>query len=209
MSHNQIKVSLQIERQHLRQGFSGGDWCSLGRTITSAGAGLPELLLRAGFRGPFSDSSACGSRASAGRTLCPPAWKSSIGGCRKVGVLIREAFLRGISARQAAWQTVSRLTRDLDQVVRQLHRTDMEDDWHICFWTEPACRRGVSAGDSRYQWVHMLEPVMNLARQRGQQLLAFLRSQRESDGMGRVARKTCTGATCQNCYRSSACPNLE
>jgi putative transposase len=63
----------------------------------------------------------------------------------EVSLLIREAFLRGISTRQVGRvvsiltgevvspQTVSRLTRELDEAVRQFHQAPLEDDWAYLF----------------------------------------------------------------------------
>ncbi len=65
----------------------------------------------------------------------------------EVAMLIREAFLRGISTRQVgrvvatltgetvSAQTVSNLTRDLDHAVRQFHQAKLNDEWPICSWT--------------------------------------------------------------------------
>jgi len=59
----------------------------------------------------------------------------------EVSMLIREAFLRGISTRQVgrvvatltgevvSAQTVSKLTRDLDEAVRQFHQAKLSDDY--------------------------------------------------------------------------------
>jgi putative transposase len=59
----------------------------------------------------------------------------------EVSLLIREAFLRGISTRQVgrvvatitgetvSAQTVSKLTRDLDEAVRQFHQARLSDDY--------------------------------------------------------------------------------
>src|SRR6202049_86917 len=59
--------------------------------------------------------------------------------------LIREAFLRGISTRQGgrvvatitgetvSAQTVSKLTRDLDEAVRQFHQARLSDDYAYLF----------------------------------------------------------------------------
>ena len=63
----------------------------------------------------------------------------------EVTLLIREAFLRGISTRQvgrvvATWsgetvspQTVSRITRSLDEVVRQFHQARLSDQYAYLF----------------------------------------------------------------------------
>lgn len=59
----------------------------------------------------------------------------------QVALLIREAFLRGISTREVGRvvalvteeavspQTVSRLTRELDDMVKQFHEAQLEDDY--------------------------------------------------------------------------------
>lgn len=66
----------------------------------------------------------------------------------EVCLLIPEAFLGGISTRQvgrvvglltgevASAQTVSQLTRDLYQAVREFHQTPLADERRTCFWTE-------------------------------------------------------------------------
>ena len=63
----------------------------------------------------------------------------------EVALLIREAFLRGISTRQVgrvvatltgevvSAQTVSKLTRDLDEVVQQFHQARLQDEWSYLF----------------------------------------------------------------------------
>jgi putative transposase len=64
----------------------------------------------------------------------------------EVSLLIREAFLRGISTRQVgrvvatitgetvSAQTVSKLTRVLDEAVQEFHQARLSDDYGICFW---------------------------------------------------------------------------
>ncbi|MGH9607413.1 MAG: transposase [Terracidiphilus sp.] len=63
----------------------------------------------------------------------------------EVAMLIREAFLRGISTRQVgrvvatltgetvSAQTVSNLTRDLDRAVEQFHQARLNDEWAYLF----------------------------------------------------------------------------
>jgi hypothetical protein len=63
----------------------------------------------------------------------------------EVSMLIREGFLRGISTRQVgrvvailtgevvSAQTVSKLTRDLDEMVRQFHQARLSDDYAYLF----------------------------------------------------------------------------
>jgi len=81
----------------------------------------------------------------------------------EVALLIREAFLRGISTRQVgrviailtesvvSAQTVSRLTRDLDQAVREFHRAPLEDDWAYLFLDGVSLRVRRPAGRKRVQ----------------------------------------------------------
>ena len=62
-----------------------------------------------------------------------------------MALLIREAFLRGISTRQVgrvvatltgevvSAQTVSKLTRDLDRAVEKFHQARLRDEWVYLF----------------------------------------------------------------------------
>jgi len=63
----------------------------------------------------------------------------------EVSLLIREAFLRGVSTRQVGRlvaistgepvspQTVSRLSRDRDEAVRQFHQAPLQEEWAYLF----------------------------------------------------------------------------
>ena len=106
----------------------------------------------------------------------------------EVCLLIREAFLRGISTRQVgrivatvtgetvSAQTVSQLTRDLDEAVRQFHRAPLEDEWAYLFLDGVSLRVRRQSGRQRVQML-----VAYGVRQDGtRQLLAFLRSKGES-----------------------------
>ena len=106
----------------------------------------------------------------------------------EVSLLIREAFLRGISTRQVGRlvailtgepvspQTVSRLTRELDDAVRQFHQASLADEWAYLFLDGVSLRMRRPSGRQR---VHML--VAYGVRQDGtRQLLAFMRSSGES-----------------------------
>ena len=108
----------------------------------------------------------------------------------EVSLLIREAFLRGISTRQVgrvvaivtgktvSAQTVSRLTRDLDEAVQQFHEAPLTDDWAYLFLdgVNLKVRR-----ESGRKCVQML--VAYGVRQDGRrELLSFMRSQGESQG---------------------------
>jgi len=105
----------------------------------------------------------------------------------EVNLLIREAFLRGISTRQVGRlvailtddpispQTVSRLTRQLDEAVRQFHQAPLADEWAYLFLDGVSLRMRRPSGRQR---VHML--VAYGVRQDGtRQLLGFMRSKGE------------------------------
>ena len=103
-------------------------------------------------------------------------------------MLIREAFLRGLSTRQTGQvvsiltgevvspQTVSKLTRALDQAVRQFHQARLRDDYAYLFLDGVSLRVRRPAGRKR---VHMLV-AYGVRRDGTRHLLAFLRSQGES-----------------------------
>jgi putative transposase len=106
----------------------------------------------------------------------------------ELALLIREAFLRGISTRQVGRvvatltgetvspQTVSRLTRDLDEAVRQFHQAPLEDQWAYLFLDGVSLRVRRPSGRQRVQML-----VAYGVRQDGtRHLLGFLRSQGES-----------------------------
>lgn len=105
-----------------------------------------------------------------------------------VAILIREAFLRGISTRQVgrivatftgeliSAQTVSKLTRDLDTAVEQFHKAPIQDEWAYLFLDGVSLRMRRPGSRKR---VHML--VAYGVKQDGtRHLLAFLRSSGES-----------------------------
>ena len=105
----------------------------------------------------------------------------------EVSLLIREAFLRGISTRQVgrvvatitgetvSAQTVSKLTRDLDAAVRQFHQAHLSDDYVYLFLDGVSLRVRRPTGRKQVQML-----VAYGIRQDGSRhLLAFLRSQGE------------------------------
>jgi len=105
----------------------------------------------------------------------------------EVSLLIREAFLRGISTRQVgrvvatitgetvSAQTVSKLTRDLDEAVRQFHQVTLGDDYVYLFLDGVSLRVRRPTGRKQVQML-----VAYGIRQDGSRhLLAFLRSQGE------------------------------
>lgn len=105
----------------------------------------------------------------------------------ELALLIREAFLRGISTRQVgrvvatltgeqvSAQTVSNLTRDLDHAVAEFHRAPLQDEWAYLFLDGVNLKVRRPAGR---QSVQML--VAYGVRQDGtRQLLGFLRTKGE------------------------------
>src|SRR5260370_1331816 len=105
-----------------------------------------------------------------------------------VAMLIREAFLRGISTRQVgrvvailtgevvSATTVSKLTRDLDEAVRQFHEARLSDDYAYLFLDGVSLRVRRQAGRKRVQML----VAYGVRRDGTRHLLAFLRSQGES-----------------------------
>ena len=106
----------------------------------------------------------------------------------EVAMLIREAFLRGISTRQVGRvvailtgevvspTTVSKLTRDLDEAVRQFHEARLSDDYAYLFLDGVSLRVRRPAGRKRVQML----VAYGVRRDGTRHLLAFLRSQGES-----------------------------
>jgi putative transposase len=106
----------------------------------------------------------------------------------EVLLLIREAFLRGLSTRtvgrvvaviteeMVSAQTVSRLTRDLDQAVAQFHQAPLTDDWRYLFLDGVSLRVRRPGGRKRVQ----LLVAYGVRRDGTRQLLAFTRSRGES-----------------------------
>ena len=106
----------------------------------------------------------------------------------EVLVLIREAFLRGLSTRAVgrvvallteepvSAQTVSRLTRDLDQAVAQFHQARLTDDWRYVFLDGVSLRVRRPGGRKRVQ----LLVAYGVRGDGSRQLLAFTRSTGES-----------------------------
>ena len=106
----------------------------------------------------------------------------------EVAMLIREAFLRGISTRQVGRvvatitgevmspQTVSKLTLDLDEVVQRFHQMPLADEWAYLFLDGVSLRVRRPSGRKRVQML----VAYGVRRDGSRQLLAFLRSQGES-----------------------------
>ncbi len=106
----------------------------------------------------------------------------------EVALLIREAFLRGVSTRQVgrivailtdepvSAQTVSQLTRDLDESVRQFHQARLDDQWRYLFLDGVSLKVRQRAGRKR---VHMLV-AYGVQEDGSRRLLGFMRSRGES-----------------------------
>jgi putative transposase len=123
-----------------------------------------------------------------GRSFLPPAIDKFQRRAPELAMLIREAFLRGISTRQVGCvvatltgervsaQTVSNLTRDLDHAVKEFHQAALKDEWAYLFLDGVNLKVRRPAGR---QCVQML--VAYGVRQDGtRQLLGFLRTKGES-----------------------------
>jgi len=106
----------------------------------------------------------------------------------EVMMLIREAFLRGISTRQVgpvvatvteekvSAQTVSRLAKSLDKLVRAFHEAKLQDEWAYLFLDGVSLRVRRPSGPKRVQML----VAYGVRRDGSRRLLAFLRSQGES-----------------------------
>ena len=106
----------------------------------------------------------------------------------EVALLIREAFLRGISTRQVgrvigvitgevvSAQTVSKMTQSLDRMVKAFHQDRLQDEWTYLFLDGVSLRVRRPSGRKRVQLLVAYGVRANGSRQ----LLAFVRSQGES-----------------------------
>lgn len=106
----------------------------------------------------------------------------------QVMLLIREAFLRGLSTRQVgrviailtgepvSAQTVSKLARGLDRLVRAFHQAPLQDEWAYLFLDGVSLRVRRPSGPKRVQML----VAYGVKRDGTRRLLAFLRSQGES-----------------------------
>jgi len=106
----------------------------------------------------------------------------------EVTLLVREAFLRGVSTRQVgrvitslqlgplSAQTVSRLSRHLDSMVETFHQSRIADEWAYLFLDGVSLRVRRPTGRKRVQML----VAYGVRADGSRQLLAFLRSQGES-----------------------------
>jgi putative transposase len=105
----------------------------------------------------------------------------------EVSLLIREAFLRGISTRQVGRvvailtgeavspQTVSKLTRQLDEAVREFHQAPLQDEWAYLFVDGVSLRVRRPWGRKRVQML----VAYGIKPDGSRQLLSFLRTRGE------------------------------
>ena len=108
-------------------------------------------------------------------------------------MLIREAFLRGISTRQVgrvvalitnepvSAQTVSQLTRDLDGQVQQFHTARLRDEWAYLFLDGVWLKVRRAAGTKKV----LLLVAYGVRSDGSRQLLAFMRAKGESQNRGK------------------------
>src|SRR5205807_384351 len=123
-----------------------------------------------------------------GKNFLPPGLEKFERRAEDVAILIREAFLRGISTRQVgrvvatftgepvSAQTVSKLTRELDDAARQFHSVELKEEWAYLFLDGVSLRIRRPGGRKRVQML-----VAYGVKQDGtRHLLAFQRSSGES-----------------------------
>jgi putative transposase len=121
------------------------------------------------------------------KSFLPEALKRFERRAPEVMMLIREAFLRGLSTRQVgrvvgivservSAQTVSRLTRSLDRLVKEFREACLKDEWAYLFLDGVSLRVRRPAGRKRVQML----VAYGVRRDGSRQLLGFLRSQGES-----------------------------
>jgi putative transposase len=106
----------------------------------------------------------------------------------EVMLLIREAFLRGVSTRQVgrvvailtgesvSAQTVSKLSGQLDRLVKAFHQAPLKDEWAYLFLDGVSLRVRRPGGRKRVQML----VAYGVRHDGSRQLLAFLRSPGES-----------------------------
>ena len=122
------------------------------------------------------------------KSFLPPLLERFQRRAEEVMLLIREAFLRGISTRQVgrvvgvltgevvSAQTVSKLTRSLDRLVKAFHQARLKDEWAYLFLDGVSLRMRRPSGRRRVQML----VAYGVRGDGSRQLLAFLRSAGES-----------------------------
>jgi putative transposase len=178
------KKFFELESERLRDRYAG--WPQYGRGARKAG-GYRNGYYERGFATVFGTIRLRIARAR-GKSFLPSGVERLQRRAPALAMLIREAFLRGLSTRQVgrvvstltgegvSAQTVSRLIQHLDEAVREFHRAPLADEWAYLFLDGVSLRVRRPAGRKRVQML-----VAYGVRRDGQrQLLAFLRSQGES-----------------------------
>ena len=122
------------------------------------------------------------------RSFRPPGLERFERRAPEVLMLIREAFLHGISTRQVgrvvailteeavSAQTVSKLSRHLDRLVKAFQQAPLKDEWAYLFLDGVSLRLRRPGGRKRVQML----VAYGVRADGSRQLLAFLRSQGES-----------------------------
>jgi putative transposase len=122
------------------------------------------------------------------RSFRPPGLERFQRRAPEVMMLIREAFLRGISTRQVgrvvgiltgevvSAQTVSKVTRSLDRMVKAFQQARLKDEWVYLFLDGVSLRVRRPAGRQRVQML----VAYGVRADGSRQLLGFLRSRGES-----------------------------
>jgi len=178
------KKFLELQSERLRDRYAG--WPQHGRGPRKPGGYRNGYYLR-GFATVFGTIRLRIARAR-GKSFLPPGLGQFQRRAPELAMLIREAFLRGLSTRQVgrvvstltgevvSAQTVSRLIRDLDDAVRQFHQARLSDEWAYLFLDGVSLRVRRPAGRKRVQML----VAYGVRRDGKRELLAFLRSQGES-----------------------------
>ena len=178
------KKFFELESDRMRDRYAG--WPQYGRGPRKAG-GYRNGYYERGFATVFGTIRLRIARARE-KSFLPPGVKRLQRRAPALAMLIREAFLRGLSTRQVgrvvstltgevvSAQTVSRLIRDLDEAVSEFHRAPLADEWAYLFLDGVSLRVRRPSGRKRVQML----VAYGVGRDGQRQLLAFLRSQGES-----------------------------
>jgi transposase-like protein len=178
------KKLFEDESERLRELYAG--WPQHGRGPRKPGGYRNGYYLR-DFATVFGTIRLRIARAR-GKSFLPPGLKQFQRRAPELAMLIREAFLRGLSTRQVgrvvstltgevvSAQTVSRLIRDLDEAVTEFHRAPLADEWVYLFLDGVSLRVRRPSGRRRVQML----VAYGVRRDGRRQLLAFLRSPGES-----------------------------
>ena len=181
------KQFLEAESERLRDGYSGWDRYARGKQPASGKRDYRNGYYQRDFLTRFGTIRLRVARTRK-KNFLPRAVKRFQRRADELALLIREAFLRGISTRQVgrvvalltgeavSAQTVSQLTRDLDEAVRAFHQAPLADEWAYLFLDGVSLRVRRPSGRKRVQML----VAYGVRRDGSRQLLGFLRSQGES-----------------------------